>query len=77
MFSRMYFSRVPAFGIFGMEEAQIAATLTDADDNLFVLIGASPLPCRQFLPPTIGFVHFDFAARALVLLTSTIAARMR
>ncbi|MGD0402321.1 MAG: hypothetical protein ABSB66_03920 [Candidatus Acidiferrales bacterium] len=51
-----------AFCITGMEEPEIAAALTDSNDDFFIVVFCRPsLP--QILATNVRFVHFDFAAQ--------------
>ena len=50
-----------ALGIRGMKEAQIAAALTDADNDFLVFVFVCP-STPDILSANKGFIHFDFAA---------------
>src|ERR1039458_871916 len=47
------------FCIARMKETEIAATLTEADYNLFVIVRSVPSLAAMLLSTDIGFVHFD------------------
>lgn len=48
-----------ALNVLSMEEPEIAATLTDADNNLFVGVAVPCLAVGVLLAADVGFVHFD------------------
>jgi hypothetical protein len=50
-----------ALGVRGMKEAQIAATLPDADNDFLVFVLVCP-SAPDIFSANKGFVHFDFAA---------------
>jgi hypothetical protein len=50
-----------ALGVRGMEESQVAATLTDSDNDFFVIVFRG-LSLPPILAANVSFVHFDFAA---------------